>query len=514
MSLPHARLTAVFIATAGLLAEARSGPPSPIRHEGAVTAIAFAPDGTLLASGGEDQVVGVLDVASGRERHQLHGHRGRIAALAFAPDGKVLASGGRDGTVYLWGPHQGKLLRRCEGHERTVLAVAFAPDGRHLASGSYDGTVRLWETATGREAAKIDAHADAVSCVCFSPDGRLLASGGYDGLVRLWAVGGGGGAAKRLHALPAGGGGEVTGAAFCAGGRLLATGSAGGRLLRWHVASGAAAGGLRGAGGSVLALASSPDGRALVVGGLGGQVELYEEATGRAVGHWAVYSGDFHTGRFTAGAGYPGEARAVAVSAGGLLVAAGTKEGRVHVWDVGALLCRKRPPLARPGSRDLERLWDELGDADGAAGYRAVAVLAGHPALALPLLRARLRPEPELDRVRLARLLADLESRRFAVREGAATELERMAEAAEPLLREVLAGRPSLEMRRRLERILQPLEERVPSPARLRGLRALLAAERMATSEARAFVESLAGGSAGAWLTREAKQALGRFPPR
>src|SRR5262245_19341509 len=118
MSLPHARLTAVLVATAAMAAEARSGPLPPIRHEGAVTAVALAPDGRSLASGGDDEVVCVLDVASGRERHQLNGHRGRVAALAFAPDGKVLASGGRDGSVCLWDPHRGKLLRCCEGHER------------------------------------------------------------------------------------------------------------------------------------------------------------------------------------------------------------------------------------------------------------------------------------------------------------------------------------------------------------------------------------------------------------
>src|SRR5438876_3981228 len=70
--------------------------PFPLRHAAAVGAVAFSPNGRTLASGGDDALLRVADVATGKERHQLRGHLGRIAAVAFSPDGKVLASGGRD----------------------------------------------------------------------------------------------------------------------------------------------------------------------------------------------------------------------------------------------------------------------------------------------------------------------------------------------------------------------------------------------------------------------------------
>src|SRR5215472_1778468 len=135
----------VALLTVGLLvvdvaacrAAERIKSPFPVRHDGAVGAVALAPDGRTLASGAEDQLVFLSELASGKVLHRLREHESRVSALAFAPDGKVLASGSRDSTVCLWNPATGKLLHRCRGHERTVMALAFAPDGRHFASASY-----------------------------------------------------------------------------------------------------------------------------------------------------------------------------------------------------------------------------------------------------------------------------------------------------------------------------------------------------------------------------------------
>src|SRR4051812_33179298 len=88
--------------------------PFPLRHDAGVGAVAFSPNGRTLASGGDDALLRVADVATGKERHQMRGHLGRIAAVAFSPDGKVLASGGRDSTVCLWNPATGKRLHKLE----------------------------------------------------------------------------------------------------------------------------------------------------------------------------------------------------------------------------------------------------------------------------------------------------------------------------------------------------------------------------------------------------------------
>jgi WD40 repeat protein/tRNA A-37 threonylcarbamoyl transferase component Bud32 len=155
--------------------------------------VAFAPDGTTLATGSENGTLTVWDTATWKERRRWSGHADEVDAVAFSPDGKLLASGcghpmlgKRPCEAILWDAADGKLLFSLQGHLGPVTAVAFSPDGKRLATASTDRTVKLWDVVSGQCLVTLAGHADAVDGVAFREDGRLLATTSRDGTVRLW----------------------------------------------------------------------------------------------------------------------------------------------------------------------------------------------------------------------------------------------------------------------------------------------------------------------------------------
>jgi RNA polymerase sigma factor (sigma-70 family) len=108
----------------------------------AVTALAFSPDGKLVAAGWvSDKTIRVWDMQTGKLKHQLNDHIAR--RLAFSPDSKTLASAGTDGKIILWDVAKEKARDTLPGRAASVLDVVFSPDGRTLASGGSDGAMRF-----------------------------------------------------------------------------------------------------------------------------------------------------------------------------------------------------------------------------------------------------------------------------------------------------------------------------------------------------------------------------------
>jgi hypothetical protein len=156
-------------------------------HTNFVYAVAFAPDGRHVATGGVDKTVRVFELNTAQQTRLFEGHNNSVTRVAFSPDSRYVFSAG-DNAVHQWEIASGKEVRRFEGHSGLVPAMALSPDGRRLVTGGDDRTIRVWDVATGKELQKLQGHTDTVSCVAISHDGHRLLSGSLDRTVRLWGL--------------------------------------------------------------------------------------------------------------------------------------------------------------------------------------------------------------------------------------------------------------------------------------------------------------------------------------
>jgi WD40 repeat protein len=141
------RVLASLAACAAFLA----GPVNPCgaQEKGPKAPAVQSPDKRLTAIG-SDKAIRVFDAQTQKELLTMMGHTGRVTALAFSPDGKLLASGSADRSIGLWEAATGKELRRFKVADG-VTAVTFSPDGSRLMTREANQTVREWDVATGKQ---------------------------------------------------------------------------------------------------------------------------------------------------------------------------------------------------------------------------------------------------------------------------------------------------------------------------------------------------------------------------
>jgi WD40 repeat protein len=160
-------------------------------------AVAFSPDGKTVAAAGYDGRLRTWDVVTGKPQLDVIAQpppaanlpappASIVSALAYSPDGKLIAVGGADGVIHLFQATDGKFARSLSGHTSAVAGLAFRPGGGLLASAGKDRTVRLWDPASGQALKTLDGHAAWAQGVVFVAQGTRLASAGADATLRLW----------------------------------------------------------------------------------------------------------------------------------------------------------------------------------------------------------------------------------------------------------------------------------------------------------------------------------------
>jgi WD40 repeat protein len=448
------------------------------------TDVAFAADGRFAFADG-DAVT--LCGADGEKKRQVAVGGPRLMALALSPNGALLATrSGSPREVHLWDAASGKerhlLAWTVEGPQanRGVLAettgvippdLVFSPDGRYLAGAGPRRQLCLWDVATGRLLWELAPPAgQAIERFAFSPSGHCLASVDADQTVTLYEVATG---AKRSR----------LGEPDRTGRTMDLTGLSAFSYLGWRRDA-------------PVCLAFSPDDRYLTVARNAPQIHLWDVLAGREVAKLPGHEGGVVSLLFTPD--------------GKHLISAGT-DTTALTWDLARLILPAAVPAARLQPQALEVLWTDLASQDAARAFTALRKLCACPPQALPLIRERVRPAAPADPKRLARLLADLGSERFEVRRQAESELEGLGELAEPAVRRALAKDPPLDLRKRLERLLDNLSGQPHLVGQLRDLRAVEVLQLIGNSEARQVLRALAGGVPSARLTREATSALQRL---
>jgi roadblock/LC7 domain-containing protein len=416
-----------------------------------------------------------------KEIRVLEGHTTGSLVLAFSPDGKRLASrGGVEKQLRVYDVASGKLLHEIalptkEGAgvvigPRQRVCLGFSPDGQLLATPGPDNSLSIFHERSGKEIRRLPIKQAAAS-FAFSPDNRLVAVEDADCTVTLWEVASGTRRATlgKAHKVQTGFSMMINGG-----------------FLPETPGDGAAS-----------ALAFSPDGRLLAARGSDQAIVLYDAAGGQELGQCK---------------GHQGNITALAFAGDGRALATGSADTTALIWDLATARRKLQPVRRELTDAELPAFWDDLAARNGAKAYNAVQRLTAAPAQAVDFLKGQLRPAAPVDSQRIDALLADLASPQFAVRQKATEELEKIGELAEGALQKALEAQPGLELRQRIEHLLDQLvSNKPPADDRIRLIRALEVLERNGTPDARAILDKLAQGASPAYQTREARAVLERL---
>jgi hypothetical protein len=479
----------------------RAGPPRVlVEYKSPLTCMAWSPDGRVVAAGTEDGAIHITEAATGKEVNSFP-VGATITALAFAPDGKKLVLGQPGQPSSIWDIAAGKEVPSGGGggggggggNIPPTVHVAFTPDGqsavtiavgRMVRSGPMGGGAMMMGNPAGGGCAAIspdgmiggwcDAkgmlrvlqptlavpgppqilQVDKTQCIAFAPGGKLLAVGGDDNGVQLWDL-----TAKKKTLLLTGLEKPAAQLSFSADGRTVTAVAADGMSIQiWTLTREGARYRINPIGGAVGSHAQSPDGKMLATTVKGGK--------------------------------------------------------QLFLWKVTVRqLTLQAPALVLTGN-DMTALWADLANPDVDKADAAWRKLGATGDGAVPFVRKQIRSiaVPAVDLKTIKRLVSELDSDQFAIRDRATRELMAAGELAIDPLHHHLERGVSAEAKRRIHDVLKKLGQPVLTIERMRVLEAIELLEQLRTAKAIALLEETEGDALlPSQIRSEARQALQRL---
>ena len=157
-----------------------------LKQSNPVKAVAFSGDRRWLLSGGVGRTVEVFDLEADGSAEWLGDHGASITVLGWLPDGERVLSGGEDGTLKWWSLHSRECLSTTVAHRGGVACLTVGEDGRFAVSGGENGGVSVWDLTSGKCLRALRTVSRRISSISLADDGRRIISAGYDGNVRVW----------------------------------------------------------------------------------------------------------------------------------------------------------------------------------------------------------------------------------------------------------------------------------------------------------------------------------------
>lgn len=341
-----------------------------LSHPQGVTAVAFSTDGQTLATGCEDHRVRMWDLRRGGGPVVLPGHDARISVMAYAPDGRWLASAGDDGRVILRDARSGAALRALPGQRHEISGMSFSPDGSRLVVAAIYSAATVWDTASGTLMQVLAVEGDWMHDAAFSPVDSLLVTGSNLGTAFVWDTAVGSVTETfRQH------GDSITQVAFSPDGSRVATLSVDQRIQIWQPQTGQPIDSFSAQALAPWSMAFSPNGARLIASGVDGTAQIWQVWAGQEWLTLPAPDGASRLGfspdgsRLIAGTGHAGMAGVWDVTSGRQILALADGGHTADVTSAG--FSPDGRVLATASLDGTAKLWD-------AASGRLLHTLAGH----------------------------------------------------------------------------------------------------------------------------------------